>query len=89
MRRKRKSYLHAIKQKKIDKQFTHRDFPLGYYRKRNALDCGRSRCYICSSQKLLDIPKISDIKSDVDFEEQLDEISTVVKTPEDDSREKS
>lgn len=58
-----------IKQKKLDR----RNKPLGYYRKRKAMDCGNAQCYICSSEKLLDIPSINDIKSDINYAEQISE----------------
>ncbi len=39
------------RQQRVDRAHG-RDLPLGWYRKKHALDCGNPRCYVCHSDKL-------------------------------------
>lgn len=52
-----------------------RAWPKGRYRKRKPLDCGKTQCLLCHSDKF---PKrsasLAEIKADIDFKEQIDEL---------------
>ena len=50
------------------------DNPLGKFRKKHALDCGKSRCFICHSDKILHIKSKKEILADLKTKEQIDEI---------------
>lgn len=48
------------------------DQPLGRFRKRHPCDCGKAKCMICHSEKILKIKTHKDKISDKNFKEQLD-----------------
>lgn len=51
-----------------------RDLQIGRYRKRDAWDCGNTRCYICHNEKLPKRQKHEqEMMADTDFKEQLKE----------------
>lgn len=50
------------------------DKELGRYRKKDAYDCGNTKCYICSCDKLLGHKHEQEVLSDLDFAEQLKEL---------------
>lgn len=49
------------------------DEQVGRFRKKDAFDCGRTRCHICHSDKLMGYKRWSEIKADLDFREQINE----------------
>tara|TARA_Y100000034_G_scaffold113512_2_gene148616 strand:+ start:1065 stop:1397 length:333 start_codon:yes stop_codon:yes gene_type:complete len=51
------------------------DRQMGRFHKRDAYDCGNTRCFICHSDKLLKIPHRQEILADIAFQEQLDEFN--------------
>jgi len=55
-----------------------REIPASKYgrcRDRHPFDCGNSRCVCCHSDKLLDIRPVQRLASDLDFKEQLDDLT--------------
>lgn len=44
---------------------------IGQCRDRHPFDCGNSKCYTCHSDKLDNIPKIQQLRSDLDLKEYL------------------
>lgn len=51
------------------------DNQIGRYRKRDAYDCGNTRCYLCHNEKLPKRQKHEqEMIADVDFKEQLKEL---------------
>jgi hypothetical protein len=43
-------------------------------KKKNNHGCGKAKCYLCHSEKILDIPSRRQIKARIDFDEQSNEI---------------
>ena len=56
-----------------DQQFD-RDRQLGRFRKRNGLDCGRARCFLCHGDKLLDRQTREESLADLKMKEGIDEL---------------
>jgi hypothetical protein len=50
------------------------DEQVGRFRKKDAYDCGNTRCYICHSEKIMNIAKHKDVVSDLSFKEQVREL---------------
>lgn len=50
------------------------DEQVGRFRKKDAYDCGRPRCYVCHSEKIMNIAKHKDKVSDLSFKEQVREL---------------
>jgi hypothetical protein len=48
-----------------------RDQQLGRFRKRNALDCGRARCFLCHSDKLLNHRTREELLADLKMQEGI------------------
>ncbi len=71
-RRHQRDRLHLIDSE--PEQQVNRDRQLGRLRKRNALDCGRARCFLCHSDKLLDRPTREDRLADLKMQEGIDEL---------------
>ena len=51
-----------------------RDRQLGRFRKRDGLDCGRARCFLCHGDKLLDLRTRDECLADVKMKEGMDEL---------------
>jgi len=51
------------------------DRQIGRFRKRDGLDCGRPRCYLCHGYKLLKLKRRSDRIADLKLQEGLNEIN--------------
>lgn len=51
------------------------DTQIGRFRKKDAWDCGKPRCYMCHGQKLLKHKKHCEKKSDLNFKEQLNDLT--------------
>jgi hypothetical protein len=49
------------------------DEQIGRFRKKDAYDCGKTRCIICHGEKVLGITAMREIRADLDFREQLEE----------------
>ena len=47
---------------------------LGRFRKRRALDCGRSRCFLCHGDKLLDRRRREQCLADLKMQEGMNEL---------------
>lgn len=67
------------------RRFVHRDEPVrsghprqdqpGRFRKRDAWDCGRSKCHLCHQDKLLRRPRRSELLADLRLREGLADVS--------------
>jgi hypothetical protein len=51
-----------------------RNRQLGRFRKRNGLDCGRARCFLCHGDKLLDRQTREESMADLKMKEGIDEL---------------
>jgi hypothetical protein len=51
-----------------------RELQLGRFRKRNGLDCGRARCFLCHGDKLLDRRTREECLADLKMQEGIDEL---------------
>ncbi|MBC8874737.1 MAG: hypothetical protein H8E44_35370 [Planctomycetes bacterium] len=67
--RDRAHLLHSDYEQQVD-----RDRQLGRFRKRNGLGCGRARCFLCHSDKLLDRPTRDECLADLKMREGMDEL---------------
>ena len=47
---------------------------LGRFRKRNGLDCGKAKCFICHGDKLLDRQTRTERLADLKMKEGMDEL---------------
>lgn len=52
------------------------DEQVGRFRKKDAWDCGNTRCYICHGDKLMGYKTRQELISDINFEEQVRELKT-------------
>jgi hypothetical protein len=50
------------------------DRQLGRFRKRNGLDCGRARCFLCHGDKLLNRQTREESLADLKMKEGIDEL---------------
>jgi hypothetical protein len=69
MKRDSREFSKMKKQRSIDQMYNERSFPLGKYRKRNAMTC-KPRCLLCRRDKIFSVKTYKDLIADLDFEEQ-------------------
>lgn len=50
------------------------DKQIGRFRKKDAWDCGNTRCYICHSDKLMEDKRREEVKADLKFKEGLKDL---------------
>ena len=62
------------KQWKFYKSTGGKNKSVGCFRKRKAMDCGNSRCYLCHYDKIVGIPNRQQMAADIELNEQLNEL---------------
>jgi hypothetical protein len=68
-RRDRVRLMHSAFDQSLD-----RHLQLGRFRKRDGLDCGRARCFLCHGDKLLALRTRDECLADLKMKEGMDEL---------------